>query len=203
MLRILVTVLLLVAAPARADDGWRRVDLEDGILVETRDVEGLSIHEVRATTHTGATPRAILAVLWHHEEQPSFLPHLRHLEVLRDAPDERLLYEQISLPILKDRDVVLRTRRSLDAATGVVDIDSRSVTGEGPPPSAQFIRVRASAGHWHLVPGAHGGAEVTYTIRTDVGGVVPGWIANRVQRETVPRLVRVILDRAVATVPAP
>lgn len=199
MFRILVTALLLAGAPARADDGWRRVDLEDGILVETRDVDGSPIHEVRATTHTGAAPQAILAVLWRHEEHPTFLPHLHHLEVLQDAPDTRLLYEQFSVPILKDRDAVLRTHRTVDATTGVVDVESRSVTDEGPPPSTQFVRVRSTVGHWHLVPGAQGGADVTYTIRTDVGGMVPAWIANRAQHETVPRLVRAILDRATAT----
>jgi len=39
---------------------------------------------------------------------------------------------------------------------------------------------------------------VTYTNRTDAAGFLPDWIVNRIQKATVPDLVRAILDRAAA-----
>ena len=199
MHRALLALLVLSSPALCTDDGWRRIDLEDGILVEARDVESSPLHEVRASTHSDSAPETILAVLWHHEEHPRFVPYLRHLEVLEDAGDERLLYEQIAIPVLKDRDVVLRVRRSVDPTTGVVDVTSRSVSNEGPAPTSSFVRVKSTAGHWHLVPVAGGGTDVTYTIRTEVGGSIPAWIVNRAQRESVPHGVRVMLERAAQT----
>jgi hypothetical protein len=180
----------------KADDGWRSVGVEEGIVLEAREVPGSALHEVRATVHAGSPPAALLAVLWRHEEQPQFLPHLKHVEVLRDAGDERVVYEQLEFPVLKDRDLVLRVRRTIDAATGTIDIRTEAVPDEGPPETSRFVRVRTSAGHWHLVPQA-GGTDVTYTIRSDVG--LPGWLVNRAQHEAVPDLVRAVLDRARAT----
>ena len=53
-----------------------------------------------------------------------------------------------------------------------------------------------NVGHWHLVPSADGGTDVTYTIRTDAGGHLPAWLAHRAQRDAVPELVHAILGRA-------
>jgi hypothetical protein len=192
----LLAILIYLVASAAADDGWRRVDLEHGILVEARDVPGSALHEVRASAHSDASVAAIMAVLWHHEVHPSFVPHVRHVEVIRDAGDERILYEQVDVPLLRDRDIVLRAHRTADPATGVADVTTTAITDEGPPPSSRFVRVQSSASHWHLVPAATGGTDVTYAIRTDAGGIVPAWIVNRAQHDAVPDLVHAILLRA-------
>lgn len=196
LVRPLLLVLLLATA-AVAEDRWRKVDVEEGVLVETRDVEGSSLHEVRATAHTKASPAAIVGVLWKQEEFPQFLDHVKRIDVLRDGPSERLLYEEFSVPILKDRDIVVRARRTTDSASGVVDMESIAVSDEGPPATSRCVRIQTSVSRWHLAPAADG-ADITYTIRADVGGYVPAWIANRVQHETVPVLVRKVLDRAEA-----
>jgi hypothetical protein len=190
-------VSLLLATSAIAGDGWERVGIEDGIVVEARDVAGSSLREVRATVHVDVPPAAIAAVVWRYEDHASFLPRLRHAEVLRDAGDERIVYEQIALPLLRDRDVVLRAQRAVDGASGTIDIRSMAIADEGPPETSRFVRVRTSAGHWHLVP-AGGGTDVTYLVRSDVGGTVPAWLVNRAQREAVPDLVRAMLARAQA-----
>jgi hypothetical protein len=189
---VLSLALVALAHPARADDGWRRVASDHGIVVEARDVPGSSLHEVRATTHAEPPPAAILAVLWRHEEHPQFWPHVRHVEVVRDDGDERIVYEQLDIPLLKDRDVVLRVRRTT-GADGTVDVQTTAISDEGPPATSRFVRIRESAGHWHLAP-AGGGTDITYTVRSDVG--LPAWLVNRAQRETIPDVVRAVIARA-------
>ena len=194
MTRRLLLALSLVATLAIADDGWQRVDEEHGVVVEARDIPGSSLHEVRATIHSDLPPATIAAVVWRYDEHDRFVPHLQHAEILRDAGDERIVYEQLAIPLLKDRDVVLRARRET-APEGTIDIRTTAIADEGPPETSRFVRVRTSAGHWHLAP-AGAGTDVTYDIRTDVGGSVPAWIVNRAQREAVPDLVKAMLDRA-------
>jgi hypothetical protein len=55
--------------------------------------------------------------------------------------------------------------------------------------------VRTNESHWRLVPNDRGTA-VTYTIRTDPGGLVPAWIVNTVQARATAKLIRAMLDRA-------
>jgi hypothetical protein len=195
MARLALLVLLLFATCAVADDGWKRVDEEHGIVVDARDVPGSSLHEVRASIHSALPPATIAAVVWRYEDHAQFVPRLEHVEVVRDVgSDERIVYEQLAIPLLKDRDVVLRARRE-HAPDGTIDIRTTAIDGDGPPPTSRFVRVQTSAGHWHLAPAA-GGTDVVYDIRTDVGGSVPAWIVNRAQREAVPDLVKAMLDRA-------
>jgi ribosome-associated toxin RatA of RatAB toxin-antitoxin module len=193
---LVLTLASVVASTSLATDTWRQAGTHDGVAIETRDVEGSSVHELRATSHVPVPPTAVLATLWRHDEYTRFVPYLTRLDVLRDDGDTRLLYEQLHIPIVKDRDVVLRVTRHVDQASGVCDVTTLAVPGEGPPTTDAFVRVQTSAGRWHLEPAADGGTDVTYTIRTDVGGFVPGWIANVAQREAAPKLVRAMLDRA-------
>ena len=193
--RPIAIVLLAAAIVSAADDAWERIGVEHGVVIEARDASGSALHEVRATAHADAPPAAIAGVIWRYEEHASFVPHFRHTEVVRDGGDERIVYEQIEVPLLQDRDVVLRARRQVDAASGTIDIRSTAIADEGPPETSRFVRVRTSTAHWHLAPAA-GGTDVTYVVRTDIGGAVPAWIVNRAQREAVPDLVRAMLDRA-------
>jgi len=195
---LLLLAVGLAVAQAHGDDGWKRVDEEHGIVVDARDFPGSSLREVRASIHSDLPPATIAAVVWRYEDHDRFVPRLAHAEVVRDvSPNERIVYEQLALPLLKDRDVVLRARRET-AADGTIDIRTTAIDGEGPPATSRFVRVQTSEGHWHLAPAA-GGTDLVYDIRTDVGGSVPAWIVNRAQREAVPDLVKAMLDRAAGT----
>ncbi|TMB38950.1 MAG: hypothetical protein E6J55_23945 [Deltaproteobacteria bacterium] len=196
MIRCLLAVLAL-AGVAHADGGdWERIADRDGVVIERRGVEGSSVREVRVTTRASLPPAAIMATLWKHEEYVEFVPYLKRLDVLRDDGDVRLIYEQIHVPLVKDRDVTLRIRRTFSAETGVYEVASVAVPDEGPPESSAYVRVRTSVGRWRLAPAADGGTAVVYTVRTDAGGLLPAWIVNTAQKDVSVQLVRAMLERA-------
>ena len=190
-------VALAVAGVAYAGEAdWEPVADRDGIVIERRAVEGSSLREVRATTRSPLPPAAIMATLWKHDEYVQFVPYLKRLDVLRDDGDVRLIYEQIRVPFVKDRDATVRVTRTFSPETGVYEIASVAVPGEGPPESGAYVRVRTSASRWRLTPAAGGGTSVVYIIRTDVGGLLPAWIVNAAQKDVTAQLVRAMLDRA-------
>ena len=194
---MIVLLLLAPIALAGAEDGrWERVAERDGIVVERRTDDPSPVRELRAKAHSSLPPAAIIATLWKHEDYVRFVPYLRRLDVLRDDGDAKLVYEQIHVPFLKDRDATVRFTRSFSAATGVYEVSSRAVPEEGPPEGNGYVRVRTSQAHWSLAPADDGGTAVTYTIRTDVGGLVPAWIVNAAQKDAVAKLIRAMLDRA-------
>jgi ribosome-associated toxin RatA of RatAB toxin-antitoxin module len=189
--------LVVLAGVAHADDGaWERVVERDGIVVERRAGEGSGLRELRVTAESPLPPAAIMATLWKHDEYVQFVPYLKRLDVLRDDGDVKLIYEQIHVPILKDRDVTVRVTRTFSPDTGLYELASTAVPEEGPPESDRYVRVRSSAGRWRLAPAADGGTAVTYTLRADVGGRVPAWIVDAAQKEVAAKLVRAMLDRA-------
>ena len=194
---MIVLLLLAPIALAGTDEGhWERVTERDGIVIERRIDDPSPVRELRAKTHSLLAPAAIMATLWKHEDYVHFVPYLRRVDVLRDEGDSRLVYEQIRVPLVKDRDTVLRFTRSFSTATGVYEMSSRAVPEEGPPEGNGYVRVRTSQAHWTLAPANDGGTELTYTLRTDMGGLVPAWIVNAAQKDAVAKLIRAMLDRA-------
>ncbi|HJQ82475.1 MAG TPA: START domain-containing protein [Candidatus Binatia bacterium] len=193
-------VLLLAAVGHAADGDWERLGERDGIAIERRTTAGSPIRELRFTTHSPVPPPALLATIWKHQEYPQFVPYLERLDVLRDDGDSKLIYEQIGLPLLKDRDVTLRVTRTT-SAEGVREVTSVAVPDEGPPESGDHVRVRTSRSLWQLAPTDDGGTAVTYRIGTDAGGGIPAWILDRIQRDAAVKVLRAMLERARRTNP--
>jgi ribosome-associated toxin RatA of RatAB toxin-antitoxin module len=189
-------IVLLLSSVATADD-WKKMADRDGIVVEARSVEGSPVQEIRVKAHSPVPPEAIMSTLWKPKEYPEFVPYLKKVDVLQDDGDTRLVYEQIKVPVVKDRDAVVRVTRTPSSEAGW-EMRSVAVPGEGPPESKDFVRIRTMEARWHLAPDGEGTA-VTYNIRTDAGPWVPAWIMNRAQREITAKLVRAMLDRARAS----
>jgi ribosome-associated toxin RatA of RatAB toxin-antitoxin module len=194
--RLLALLCLASLAHAVDDGAWERVTERDGLVIERRAVEGSAVRELRVTGHSPLPPATIMATLWKHEDYVQFVPYLKRLDVLRDDGDVKLIYQQIRVPLTKDRDSTVRVRRAFDPATGSWEVTSTAVPDEGPPASDDYVRVRTSEGRWRLVPSTDGGTSITYTIRTDAGGRLPAWIVNAAQKDVAAKLVQAMLDRA-------
>ena len=67
----------------------------------------------------------------------------------------------------------------------------------GPKPQPGKVRVTIATGNW-LFESLQGGkaTRVTYTIRTDPGGSIPSWIANRANRKAVPDVMRAVFKQS-------
>jgi ribosome-associated toxin RatA of RatAB toxin-antitoxin module len=191
-----VAFLVLATVGQAADGQWQRWGERDGVAIDRRSVEGSSAPELRLTARSPVSPAAFMRTLWRHEEYSKFLPHLKRLDVLRDDGNTKLIYEQIHVPLVKDRDLTLRVTRSGSPAAGTYEIVSSAVPNEGPPESHDYVRVRSSLGRWRLAPVAGGGTAVTYTIRTDGGGRMPGWIVGALEKNAAVTAFRAMLDRA-------
>jgi len=166
------------------------------MVIERRSVPDSGLRELRLTTHCSVRPAAFVATLWRHDEYVQFLPYLKRLDVLRDEGDVKLIYEQIRVPVFKDRDLTVRVTRAFSPDTGTYEIVSSAVPDEGPPESPDYVRVRTSVARWSLAPAADGGTAVIYTIRTDAGGPLSGWLVDVIEKDAAVKVLRAMLDRA-------
>src|SRR4051812_38512076 len=103
--------LLLFASGASA---WEPVSDKKSVLIERR-AEKKGFYEVRATTTAPVTPEQFAATMWNYEAYEKFVPHLKKLRVLQSGGDEKLIYEQIKMPLISDRDYTLHIERHCGA----------------------------------------------------------------------------------------
>jgi ribosome-associated toxin RatA of RatAB toxin-antitoxin module len=191
---ILLSGVVALAGPD--DAAWRHAGEHDGILVEQRAVAGSSLLEVRATGRSPLPPEAVLATVWDHRAYVQFVPYLKHLDVLAEGADWLVVYEQVAMPVVTDRDYTIRLTRGVTTAGGGFTVAFHSVPGEGPPESDAYVRVREIEGMWLIEPDAGGGCRAAYSVRSDPGGILPAWIVNRLQVQVTARFVAAMLARA-------
>jgi hypothetical protein len=166
---------VLLVSMAWADDGWKTVSNDEGILVERRLEPGTPFYEVRASTHSLFPPSVIFATLWKHQEYVEFVPYLKKLKILKQSTHEKAIYEQIRMPLVSDRDYTVKITAEHYATNGVIQIRFVAVPDEGPP--------------------ADGGSDVTYVVASHPGGTIPAWIINVVQKAAIPNLLKTMLQR--------
>src|SRR5262245_63062863 len=114
LLGLLLAVVAHGTPTAAAAASWQVVSNKNGLLVERRASDG-ALYEVRVTAESSLAPAAIFETIWAQREHPQFVPHLKRLDLLSDSGDERLAYEQVEVPLARDRDYTVRVRRSVDA----------------------------------------------------------------------------------------
>jgi ribosome-associated toxin RatA of RatAB toxin-antitoxin module len=196
----LLTAVLLVGAVAVHAAEWEKISDKAGLVVERRAVPGSRFFEMRATARSPLPPVAIFDTLWKHHEYPAFIPHLKRLDLLSDNGDERVAYEQLEVPLARDRDYTVRIRRRMDPTSQRYEISFATANDAGPPPDGHHVRVASIHGSWTVEPATDGkGSVVRYDVQSEPGGALPAWIVNRAQRIAIADLVRAVLARAQET----
>lgn len=187
---------LLAATSAFAVD-WEKTSEKDGTLVERRAVPGSRISAIRVTARSPLAPAAVFETIWKQQEYLKFLPFLKQSNILSDTGDERVAYEQLALPFVRDRDYTVRLRKRVDPAAHRYEMLIESADDAGPPPDGSYVRVTNIRGSWAVEPGPDGkGSLVRYELQSDPGGMIPAWLVDRTQRRAAADLVRAMLKRA-------
>ena len=192
----IAALVVAVGSPASAGPitGWQVLSNRDGMLVERR-VDG-RLYEVRATAESSLPPAAIFETVWKQREHPQFVPYLKRLELIAEEGDDRLTYEQVEVPMARDRDYTVRLHKRVDFATQRYEIVFATANDAGPPPNTGHIRVPSLRGRWLIEVGPEGkGSRVRYEVFADPGGAIPIWVINRAQGSAVVKLLRAMLER--------
>lgn len=163
-----------------AGAGWRQHSTKDGITVERREVPGSRYYEHRAVAEVPVSPEAAAEEVW-RELRSSTMEAVKRREILREAPDELLLYDQITTPVVSDRDYVITVKRIHDPAKRRWEFRCATVSDIGPPPAAGYVRIPTIRAGWVLEPGERGGTKLTYYAYSEPGGMITALIARGAQ----------------------
>ena len=186
---IFTLALLLFAAPAE----FQQIDEVDGIRIESRPVEGSSFVELRMTALTDATVDSLCAAAFGDGSIDPSETEVKLRRVLEEKPDERIIYDQISAPVVSDRDYAVRIQRIRDGQScGTV---FEAVNSLAPPLPEGFVRIEKLRGSWRFEPDPSGKTRAVYTALTDPGGSVPAFLAEGSRRKIGLRWVKLILSR--------
>ena len=171
----------LAAAEPQATPGeWKSLSTSDNVTIYRRFYPGPASHESKAIGDIAAPIAVVQAVIEDLESFSKFMPYTAECRVLKREGDSAVTYQRISAPLVSDRDYTLRVRTTAKTTEKGTSYLTRWETANelGPPEKRGVLRVQLCRGSWLLEPAGPELTRATYTILTDSGGVLPGFIKN-------------------------
>ena len=184
------------SSPSWADGGWHGDGLVGGVHVEHRDVPGSSFDELRLSTVSPLSLQSLCDAIY-----PKALParldrRFKKVELLKETGTDRWTYEQISVPVVSDRDYVVHARLEQPASSGHCAVSFASEEDAQHPPVPGYVRIPVIRGRWDVFPIDGGKVSVQYRIFSEPGGGVPAFLSTGGQRDAAVDFMKIILARA-------
>jgi hypothetical protein len=198
---ILLFLPVMLLAQTASGDGlpsWRPDGSSGGVQIERRDVPGSHFDALRLTIVSSASLERLCDAIYPPTFDGKLERGFKRRDLLRETGSERWTYEQISVPVVSDRDYVIHTTRNQAASTGRCEVTFETTTDPSRPPVSGFVRIPVVRGHWDLTPTADGRVLIHYEIFSEPGGGIPAFLAKGSQRSTAVDFMKLILSRASA-----
>lgn len=175
---------------------WELAGEELGVVIWTRETPGLTTRELRAEAFFPVPAERVWEVLLDVHHYIEFMPYIEKTLVLGTHPEGHFEYQLLDPPIVSKRDYVAKVTLKANPKAGIYERRWTLTMEIGPPPSESVVRVSVNDGAWKLERHANGHTRVTYLVRTDPGGAIPAWVANRANKESIPALLDAVRKRS-------
>ena len=198
----LPAVSLLVVLCGAPETAWKQVARDDGITVMARTPEGTSVAEVKATALVEAPADAVWRVIRDYGNYVKTMPYTQESRVLSSEQEGKVtvFYCLVNAPMVAQRDFIIRILDESDWKDGQGYLKATWTSSHQSAPEREgIVRVKLDTGSWVLEP-REGGTKtfVTYSLLTDPGGSLPGWVADTANKKSVPDVLRAVRKYATA-----
>jgi hypothetical protein len=197
---VITLFLLVFAQPAGVfenPDAFKVLEVKDGLTLLGRPIKGSKYSEYRVVTDTPYPASALCEHIYEWGTKGTDHPSVKLHKVLKDTPDDRVVYDQLEQPVVSDRDYALTVvrRREPDGTCRIRFWTSNELA---PPPPAGFVRMDKLWGSWHFEPLPGGKARLTYTLFADPGGSIPSILVHGPQKSAARESVVTALQKVKA-----
>ena len=189
----MMTSLLLLGVLA-AEPEFKKVDTVDGVLIESRPVAGSGVVELKLTTGTDKTVKSLCEAAFGTGKFDPEEPDLKSRIIVSESENERVTYEQISPPVVANRDYAVRAKRVLNE-DGSCRMSFEAANELAPKQPDGWVRIAKLKGAWIFEPEAEGKTKVTYLIHSDPGGAIPAFMVEGSRKKIALQWVKKILGR--------
>jgi len=176
----LVCLIPELAKSSETKDDWKLATERNSVTIYTRPHPGSGLKEFKAIGEIAAPTRAIADVIEDVDAYPNFMPYVAECRCLKRENNSLLSYQRISPKICRDRDLIVRTYITSQSTPAGLVYSNRweSASESTPAKKPGVIRVEQCQGSWLLEPITPDRTRATYSVYSDLGGLIPTFIAN-------------------------
>ena len=160
--------------------GFRRVQRQGDIVV----FHNAKTEAVAAEVYLRIAPSAVLRGLLSYDRQVGVLPHVEESRVLRRGSTWLDVYQRIGVPIVSDRDYLMRVRWGVTDGIHWLEYRERPA-----PKKSGIVRMPYHRGSWQWRADQTGRVLLRYVGKSRLGGSLPDWIGKRGHRKNTASMV--------------
>jgi ribosome-associated toxin RatA of RatAB toxin-antitoxin module len=150
--------------------------------------------ELKLTTTTTKTVKSLCDAAFGTGKFDPAEPDLKARTILSQSENERVTYEQISPPLVANRDYAVRAKRLFDA-DGSCRMTFEAANEVAPKSPDGWVRISKLKGVWRFEPQADGRTKVTYLIHSDPAGSIPTFMVEGSRKSIAVKWVKMLLSR--------
>lgn len=194
-----MTALLLAVALGQADASvsaapWTAVDTRGAFTLFTRSAGEHGFSEYKVEVETDLPVALLCEVVFEWGSKATDYPGVTSRRLLKDEPDERITHDTLKMPVISDREYVMKIVRSR-GADGSCHLHYFATDELAPKKSDAVVRIEALRGEWSFEPKGEK-TRLTYTLFAEPGGAIPAFLVGATQRQNAYQSVTMALQRA-------
>lgn len=175
-------------------DPWTEVERRDGVVVSARDIKGNAYRENRVEVTTRSAVSDVCDAIYEWGTRDGDGPGVSLHKLLKDGENVRVVYEQITQPVVAKRDFSLTIIRER-LGEGRCRVRFRTTNSEAPPKPEGFVRMENVWGSWLLEAQPDGTTRLTHTLFSDPAGSIPPFLVHGPQRKSARDSVLFALEK--------
>jgi hypothetical protein len=166
-------------------DGFEVIARANGVTAYKHKTS--EIIRIAAEGTFAASPEVVMQALLDYEGQVGKIDRVSKSRILDRGPSWILVYQQLNLPIISDRDYVMYVDWGADGDN--LYITYRAGSHRGPSEQDGVVRVTYHLGSWQLKPILDGTAtRARFQSTIDLAGWLPKWLARSKAGDELPGL---------------
>lgn len=190
-----VALTALAASPLEGNTTpFELVETSGGVTLLAREVKGSPFKEYQVQTTTPLEVKDLCETVFEWATRTPEASGLSNHKVLVDGEHRRVIYSQISQPVVANRDDVLLVEREWLAPTHC-RLRFEATTEGAPPVPKGFVRMHKVYGEWRFVAQPTGGSSVSYTLYSDPAGSIPAFLVHGAQKAVTRDTITRALER--------
>lgn len=175
-------------------DAFTKLEESDGLTLSRREVKANVYSEYRVELATVHPVDALCTAIFEWGTKGGDGPGVTVHKVLEDGDDVRVIYNQISQPVVAKRDFAMTVARE-KLPDGNCRIRFRATNDQAPPKPEGFVRMDKMWGEWRLEAVPAGGSKITYTLFSDPSGSIPSFLVHGAQKKSTRDSVLMAVEK--------
>lgn len=172
---------------------FTEMDTKDGITLSKRPIKDSPFFEYRATSVSSYSVAQLCDATFEWGSHEGDSPGISLFKVLEDGERQRVVYNQLTKPVVARRDYSLTiVQEPLDATH--CRIRFRTTNDKAPKAPDGFVRMEKLWGEWSFVASEQG-TRISYILYSDPAGSVPAFLVHGGQSSATREALTIALAK--------